>query len=103
MLQTSSAPTGAQDAPVTAAGFSERARVRQESGDLAGALADLEQAASLAQSAAEGALYRGMACYLNWGNAAAVREFTFAIEHDPTCLAAYTWRGAAQLMLKTNP
>jgi tetratricopeptide (TPR) repeat protein len=103
MLQTSSAPTGAPDAPVTSAGLSERARVRQAAGDLAGALADLEQAASLAPSAAEAALYRGMACYLNWRNEAAVQEFTCAIEHDPTCRAAYAWRGAAQLMLKNIP
>jgi tetratricopeptide (TPR) repeat protein len=103
MLQTSSAPSGTNDEPVDAAGFSNRARVRQESGDLTGALADLEQAASLAPSAAEAAVYRGMACYLNWRNEAAVQEFTFAIEHDPTARVAYAWRGTAHLALKKIP
>ncbi len=94
MLQTSSAPTGGPDAPVTAAGFSERARVRREAGELAGALADLERGGQPRAKRGEGALYRGMACYLNWRNESALQEFTFAIEHDPTCRAAYAWRGA---------
>ncbi|HEV8071920.1 MAG TPA: tetratricopeptide repeat protein [Planctomycetaceae bacterium] len=99
MRQSTSAARQPEDDPVEAQGFCARAGARQQSGDLPGALADLDQAARLSTSTAEASVYRGMACYLTGHNDEAVRELTTAIDLDPAAKGAHTWRGAARLML----